>query len=704
MPLYHGFPSQLRPAIANDGQVFVNYRYPGKVPLHPLSGRNADPTKRTDCGSLDMAEEVIRRYGGSDNIGLGIVLSRSPQTLPNTLGHFILVGIDCDHKLKATDESGRPVDTGRIDEAKKAAQWNWISSLGCYVELSPSNRGFRGFAYVTDWPETFPRNIKDDFAEIYFDKHYLTITGNTLIANELTDITEALLPKYTELLRSRGVTVDRSEIVADAEQTVTDEEIYNRAANAKNGEKFVRLWNGGGSAVDGSDKSGSAVDQALVNVLAFYTQNFAQIERLWLASPQGQREKTQNRPAYRESTIRLALSGRTGLPTDGVREAVQGKLGSFNASLAPVVSHAPGEPLRVVAVSALSDCPPPREWQVDDMIPAGNVTLLYGDGGTGKSLLSLQLAVSTATGRTWLGKAVKYGPALYFSAEDDTNELNRRIVAVCKSEELRLADLTALEICSFAGEDALMSAPVSAGSTMKPTVLYGQIEQYISIKRPTLLVLDTLADLFGGNENDRAQARQFIGQLRHFCVAYGTTIVVLAHPSLSGINSGSGASGSTAWGNSVRSRIYFERVKGDNGTEYDPDIRRLVVMKSNYGRVGAEIHVRWQDGVFAKIGETDKTHAAVAKAEQEADEFFLSLLATYAAQGRFVTDKPCSTYAPKVFSGDPSAGAFKKESLKRAMDRLFAQGRIRLETYGFKSRARTRIALNAGTSNPLPTP
>ncbi|HEY9147871.1 MAG TPA: AAA family ATPase, partial [Gammaproteobacteria bacterium] len=46
---------------------------------------------------------------------------------------------------------------------------------------------------------------------------------------------------------------------------------------------------------------------------------------------------------------------------------------------------------------------PEREWLVQDLIPARNVTLLYGDGGTGKSLLALQLAVAVALGRPWLG-------------------------------------------------------------------------------------------------------------------------------------------------------------------------------------------------------------------------------------------------------------------------------------------------------------
>lgn len=46
---------------------------------------------------------------------------------------------------------------------------------------------------------------------------------------------------------------------------------------------------------------------------------------------------------------------------------------------------------------------PAREWAVQDLVPSGTVTLLGGDGGTGKSLLGMQLTDAVATGGRWLG-------------------------------------------------------------------------------------------------------------------------------------------------------------------------------------------------------------------------------------------------------------------------------------------------------------
>lgn len=67
------------------------------------------------------------------------------------------------------------------------------------------------------------------------------------------------------------------------------------------------------------------------------------------------------------------------------------------------------------SVFAESD-PAPREWLVPDLIPSGTVTLLGGDGGTGKSLLALQLAVSVATDSAWLGLGVGSGADVRQSA------------------------------------------------------------------------------------------------------------------------------------------------------------------------------------------------------------------------------------------------------------------------------------------------
>jgi RecA-family ATPase len=116
------------------------------------------------------------------------------------------------------------------------------------------------------------------------------------------------------------------------------------------------------------------------------------------------------------------------------------------------------------------------------------------------------------------------------------------------------------------------------------------------------VVLDTAADLFGGNENIRSQVRQLVANA---CgrIARETkgAVLVCAHPSLSGIATGFGSSGSTAWNNTVRSRLYLTQEKAEDGDKSDPDLRNLARKKSNYARADESLTLRWTDGVMVPI-------------------------------------------------------------------------------------------------------
>lgn len=202
--------------------------------------------------------------------------------------------------------------------------------------------------------------------------------------------------------------------------------------------------------------------------------------------------------------------------------------------------------------------------------------------------------------------------------------------------------------------------------------------------RPSLVVLDTLADLYGGDEINRGQTRQFIGQLRSLALEYDTTILLLAHPSLSGISRGDGNSGSTAWNNSVRSRLYLRRQTTEGGAEVDPDARILEVMKANYGRIGATLSLRYVDGAFIWLGSNSirDTKEAIVKA----DLIFMKLLRECAANGRRVNHSGSSSYAPTVFASMPGAEGVTKAALRRAMETALAKGTARIETDGPPSR------------------
>lgn len=205
------------------------------------------------------------------------------------------------------------------------------------------------------------------------------------------------------------------------------------------------------------------------------------------------------------------------------------------------------------------------------------------------------------------------------------------------------------------------------------------------------MILDTLADVFAGNEIIRSEARQFVGILRGLAIEYDLAVVLLAHPSLTGLSSGSGTSGSTAWNNSVRSRLYLETIKGEDGQEIDPDLRMLHVKKANYGPAGGGIRLRWSDGCFVRVTPAGGFDKLVADARIE--RIFLDLLGKLSGQGRDVSSKPSQSYAPTIFEKHPNAEGIRKREFASAMERLLMAERIFVETGGSPSRRWSRLVL-----------
>ncbi len=86
---------------------------------------------------------------------------------------------------------------------------------------------------------------------------------------------------------------------------LTDDEVVELCRNAKNAGRFSDLYDAGDTDLYDGDES--RADLALVSRLAFYTQDFAQIERLFDGSALGRRSKWKNRPDYRRRTVNKAL-------------------------------------------------------------------------------------------------------------------------------------------------------------------------------------------------------------------------------------------------------------------------------------------------------------------------------------------------------------------------------------------------------------
>jgi RecA-family ATPase len=372
-------------------------------------------------------------------------------------------------------------------------------------------------------------------------------------------------------------------------------------------------------------------------------------------------------------------------------------------------------PLPFINIAPWDDAlPPARKWAIPDRIPIDQPTLFSGEGAAGKSLLELQLAIAHVLGQEWLGFSPEPGPSIYVGAEDVVDELNRRTYDITKYYDVRYADLVrgGLYLLSFAGEDCLLGVAAKGSEQVEPTILYKRLLEAVGDIKPKHIGIDTAADTFGGNEINRSQVRQYVGLLRKLAIVGHSSLVLLLHPSLTGISSGSGLSGSTAWHNSVRARMYLrhpqnkkEDNKDGNGSDEDDepintDLRELVFKKNNYGPISGTLKLRYKNGLFLPETEGEGSPSFLHKLarEQAIDGHFLLLLRKLTGQSRNVSPNPGKSYAPAIFAAHPD-GRYNSKDLALAMERLLEQRSIHIVKSGPPSRQREHLVEGAAPHN-----
>ena len=80
-------------------------------------------------------------------------------------------------------------------------------------------------------------------------------------------------------------------------------------------------------------------------------------------------------------------------------------------------------------------------------------------------------------------------------------------------------------------------------------------------------------------------------------------------------------------------------------------------------------------------------------ADAKADRDFLALLAVFERQGRHVSPKLSSAYAPAVFAKHPGAEGVSKKAFELAMERLLTAGRIQVDTVGPPSKRSQKLSI-----------
>ena len=367
---------------------------------------------------------------------------------------------------------------------------------------------------------------------------------------------------------------------------------------------------------------------------------------------------------------------------DQAKKQHRAKLQSLpGASLLDDAPITESQPVQWIDMSNWDNEPiPERKWAIKDRVPINQAGLFSGEGGTGKSIIELMKNAAHVLGKDWLGSLPESGPAFYLGAEDDVTELHIRIAAIAAHYGATFKQLISggLRVLCLLGQDATLCAASRSGK-VETTSLYKQIYEAAGDIKPKNISIDTLSRAFAGSEIDRSQVYAFASHMQALAMVANGAVTVLSHPSLAGIQSGSGFSGSTAWHGAFRFRQYLKSAKPESGEQPDNDLRELEFKKNQYGPKGETIVLRYQRGLF--LPEHGLSSIEKAAREADAEQLLITVGKKLTARGQELSPAQTShTYAPTIIARDPDAKGFKKAELVAAYERALDQGKLEIVT------------------------
>ena len=256
-----------------------------KLPIDPHTGLPAKINDSGTWGNFKEAKEALRSLANDPGA----------KYRPRLLGFAVipeieLVFIDLDHVIDK--------DTGIMSPLALEI----MEKMNSYSEYSQSCTGLHIYARG----RKNSKACRAGFIEIYDQAHFACITNDPY--GEIRPLREATA-EITEICNQHLPKASPQHTPYQEESSppmMEDEAILKIASSAKNGDKFKRLYNEGSTEEYGGNES--SADQALMNLLVFYTRDEDQLERLFSNSALGQRDKWRNRSDYRKRTIAAALA------------------------------------------------------------------------------------------------------------------------------------------------------------------------------------------------------------------------------------------------------------------------------------------------------------------------------------------------------------------------------------------------------------
>jgi putative DNA primase/helicase len=197
-------------------------------------------------------------------------------------------------------------DKGNLTREKQDVHARILAAFSeTYIERSINGRGYHIWCRGS-----LPDAIKRDSIEVYSRARYMVCTGDVVSDKPIADC-QTLLQQLAGEMQPRPTPA-----FVEQAATLSDDQIWQMAANAANADKFVGLCEGNWNAM--GYPSQSEADMALLSIFAFYSKSNEQCRRLFRQTHLGQRPKATKRDDYLNRSL-AAVRASEIAPVDSVR-------------------------------------------------------------------------------------------------------------------------------------------------------------------------------------------------------------------------------------------------------------------------------------------------------------------------------------------------------------------------------------------------
>lgn len=158
---------------------------------------------------------------------------------------------------------------------------------------------------------------------------------------------------------------------------------------------------------------------------------------------------------------------------------------------------------------------PPVEWIVRGVLPKAELAVIYGESGSGKSNLALDMAAAIGAGVDWCGHKTSKGRVCIFAGEAAKGLKQRAKAYKSRHAEMPDGDMPWIEGAALNLCDAKDVAELA-----RTLIAQGPV---------ALCILDTLASVFVGNENSGEHVGLALRNCRFLHQKTGATIALIHH-------------------------------------------------------------------------------------------------------------------------------------------------------------------------------